>query len=255
MTETVRIADRYQGFPGLAIGGYTGGLLARHLGTEAEVGFRRPIPTDTPLDLVKTDDAIELRLAGDVAAEATTTTVDTELPDPVPMEDATAASRDYPGHRHHPYPSCFTCGPERAAGDGLRVFPGPVSNGSMVAAAWTPHPDLAEGDGVLPREFVWSAVDCSTIWPLIEAAPPDSQDHVVSGRLAVRLDGQIRAGEPYVVSAWPLPPRGNKRPAAAVITDAAGRVQAVAEHTLVVTDWGIPLGVNHWDSEPEFDEP
>ena len=255
MTETVRIADRYQGFPGLAIGGYTGGLLARHLGTEAEVGFRRPIPTDTPLYLVKSDDATELRLAGDIAAAATTTTVDTELPDPVPKGDAVAASRNYPGHRHHPYPSCFTCGPERAEGDGLRVFPGPVSNGSTVAAAWTPHLDLADSDGGLPLEFVWSAVDCTTIWPHIEAASPDSQDHVVSGRLAVRLDGQIRAGESYVVSASPLPPRGNKRPAAAIITDAAGRVQAVAVHTLVVTDWGIPLGVDNWDRELEFDEP
>ena len=33
----------------------------------------------------------------------------------------------YPGLRSHPFPTCFACGPDRAEGDGLRIFPGPVT--------------------------------------------------------------------------------------------------------------------------------
>lgn len=259
---TVRIADRYRGFPGIAMGGFAGGLLAQRIGSEAEVTFRRPIPTDDALSVVDSDDGAELRIDGDVAATATATTVAVDLPDRVSLADAEAATRSYPGHRTHPYPSCFTCGPDRPEGDGLRVFPapvgdgsvedgpvegGPVGIGSLVAAAWTPHPNHADADGVLPPEIVWSAVDCSSIWPVIEAAPPDSEEHVVSGRLAVRLDAPLRAGEPYVVAAWPLESPDGKRLSAAAVLDESGGTRAVARHTLVVTDWGVPLGVANWD--------
>ncbi|HKJ59437.1 MAG TPA: hypothetical protein VKA37_09415, partial [Halobacteriales archaeon] len=79
-----------------------------------------------------------------------------------------------------------------------------------------------------------------------EAAAPDSPDHVVTGRLAVRLEAPIRAGEPHVVAAWPLERLTGRRLAAAVILDDAGAVKAVAHHTLVVTEWGVPLGVASW---------
>ena len=255
--ETVRIDDRYRGFPGIAMGGFAGGLLSRRVGSEAEVTFRRPIPTEEALSVVESDDGAELRNDGDVAATATATAVAVDLPDPVSLADAEAATRSYPGHRTHPYPSCFTCGPDRPEGDGLRVFPapvgdgpdedGPVGIGPLVAAAWTPHPDHADADGVLPPEIVWSAVDCSSIWPVIEVAAPDSRDHVVTGRLAVRLDAPIRAGDPHVVAAWPLGNPDGKRLAAAAVLDESGDVKAVARHTLVVTDWGVPLGMATWD--------
>lgn len=253
MERTVRVHDRYRGFPGLAMGGVSGGLLARHLGAEAEVAFRRPIPTGEPLEVATAEDAVELRLDGEVAAVATRTAVDVDFPEPVSPAAAAAATRSYRGHREHPYPECFSCGPGRDAGDGLRVFPGPVDDGpgpagegSRVAAAWTPHPALGGADGSLPVEYVWAAVDCASIWPLVEATPADSPHHVVSGRLAVRVDGPVRAGEPNVVEAWPLASRTERRLAAAVVRDGAGEVRAVARHTLVVTDWGVPLGVAGW---------
>lgn len=248
---TVRIEERYHGFPGIAMGGFAGGLVASRVGTEAEVTFQRPIPTEQALEIRETDDGAELRLGDDVAATATPTSVDVDLPGPVSLADAEVATQSYPGHRKHPYPSCFTCGPDRAEGDGLRVFPapvgeGPVEDGPLVAAAWTPHPDHAGADGTLPPEIVWASVDCSSIWPVIEAAAPDSPDHVVTGRLALRQEEPIRAGEPHVVAAWPLEGRDSRRPAAAVILDAVGTVKAVAHHTLVVTEWGVPLGVAGW---------
>lgn len=253
-SETVRIDERYHGFPGISMGGFAGGLVAGRVGDETAVVFRRPIPTGEPLEIAETDDGAELRIDDDVAATAAATTVDVDLPASVSLAEAEVATQSYPGHRSHPYPSCFTCGPERAEGDGLRVFPAPVGdgpdgNGPLVAAAWTPHPDHAGSDGTLPLEIVWAAVDCSSIWPVIEATPPDSSAHVVTGRLAVRLDAPIRAGEPHVVAAWPTAGPDGRRLAEAVVLDGGGEVKAAAHHTLVVTDWGVPLGVASWDRE------
>lgn len=241
---TVRIADRYQGFPGKALGGVTGGLLARRMGREAEVGFRRPVRTGATMDIVATDAGVALVDDGEIAAEARPATVELDVPEPASWEAATAASETYLGHHDHPVPSCFTCGTDRRAGDGLRVFAGPVGDGSTLAAAWTPHPNFSDDDGRLPLEYVWAAVDCPSIWAVMEAAPADSPDHVVSGRLAVRVDGSIRTGEPHVVMAWPLPSESGTRHAAAAVFTADGDLIAVARHTLVVTDWGVPLGLS-----------
>lgn len=253
MDAAVRIDGRYHGFPGIAIGGFAGGLLADRIGPAAEVTFRRPIPTGAPLELSATGDGVEFRVNGTVLAGATPADLDVDVPAPVSMADAERATQAYPGHRTHPYPSCFTCGPDRAAGDGLRVFPstveersGPQGGSPLVAAAWTPHPDHAGPDGTLPPAIVWSAVDCSSIWPVILATPPRSDEQVVTGRLAVRLDEPIRAGEPHVVTAWPVARRDGRWLAEAAVLDATGSTKAVARHTLVAAEWGVPLGVASW---------
>ena len=44
-------------------------------------------------------------------------------------DEAVAASATYPGFSAHPFPTCFVCGPERAEGDGLRLFPGRLPDG------------------------------------------------------------------------------------------------------------------------------
>ena len=65
----------------------------------------------------------------------------------VDASTARAAEASYAGWASHPFTTCFTCGPDRAEGDGLRIFPGPVDDldGEVrVAAAWTPHPSTAE---------------------------------------------------------------------------------------------------------------
>lgn len=239
-----RIEERYQGFPGLALGGITGGRLAGRVGPEAAVSLHRPIRTGTDLAVVEGDDAVELHDGDELAASASAATVDLEVPDPVSYEAAEAAADAYLGHHEHPYPACFTCGTDRPAGDGLRLFAGPVGAAApLLAAPWTPHPNHADADGVVPLEYVWAAVDCPSIWAVMEAAPRDSPEHVVTGRLAVRVDRPVRADEPHVLLAWPFERASRRWPAGAAVLDADGRTCAVAEHTLVVTDWGVPLGV------------
>jgi len=239
----LRIDDQYQGFPGVALGGVTGGLLAQHIGMPAEVILKRPIPTGTPLERSETEEGVALLIDGDVAAQARPASVEIDVPAPVSWTQATAASTAYLGHHAHPYTDCFCCGTNRPHGDGLRIFAGPLGSGPLLAAPWTPDRTHVGPDGTLPLTHLWAAVDCPSIWAVIEAAAPDSEDHVVSGCLALRRHAPLRAGRRYVVVAWPLQRQGETWPAAAAVFTADGTLTAVAHHTLVVTDWGVPLGL------------
>lgn len=246
-TSTLSIDDRFQGFPGYALGGITGGLMAQQIGPEVEVTLHQPVRTGDELEMTTRDSAVELLFEGDSVATATSTAIDIEVPDPVPPMTAMEASDSYLGHHEHPYPSCFTCGTERSEGEGLRIFPGPVGTEDIVAGPWTPHPNQADSNGTVPLEYIWAAVDCPSIWAVMEAAPSESPDHVVTGRLAVRSEEPIRETEPHVVMAWPLERQSNTWPAAAAVLGSEGKVRAVARHTLVLTDWGVPLGVSRPD--------
>ena len=64
---------------------------------------------------------------------------------PVAPAEARSASRRFPGAARHPFPDCLACGPAHPRG--LRVFPGPVSGRSVVAALWVPPAALAGADG------------------------------------------------------------------------------------------------------------
>lgn len=243
-SSTLAIDDRFEGFPGYALGGIAGGLMAQQIGPEVEVTLHQPIRTGDELEMMTRDSGVELLFDGDPVATAKPTTIDIEVPNPVPLETAVEASTLFLGHHEHPYPSCFTCGTERSEGEGLRIFPGPVGTEAIVAGPWTPHPNQADSDGTVPLEYIWAAVDTPSVWAVMEAAPSGSPHHVVTGRLAVRSEEPIRENEPHVVMAWPLERQSNTWPAAAAVLGSEGKVKAVARHTLALTDWGVPLGVS-----------
>ncbi|MAE96385.1 MAG: hypothetical protein CL910_17175 [Deltaproteobacteria bacterium] len=125
----------------------------------------------------------------------------------------------------HPFPGCFVCGPDRE--DGLGVYAGPV--GSLAAACWTPAPEWADREGGVRRELLWAALDCPSIFPLLE--DPDRAarlEPMVLGRMTASIDGALAAGEPAVVAAWTLSAEGRKALAAAALFDAGGGVVARA---------------------------
>jgi hypothetical protein len=74
----------FDGPPRSGHGGYTYGLLARELHGAVQVSPRSPAPLDPPP---------HLKLAA-----------------------AQPASSRFLGFAHHPFPTCFGCGPNRAAG-------------------------------------------------------------------------------------------------------------------------------------------
>ncbi len=247
MPRSLTIERRYSGFPGIAIGGYTAGILARQIGPAVEVRFRRAVPVETPLEIDRDGDVgVTLTAAGIVLAEGRAASVDAG---PIPRVDrdaATRATRDHLGRDVHLFPTCFCCGPANAQGDGLRVLIGRVPGRRVLAGVWTAPSAFAAADGVVPPEITMAAIDCPGIWALIVAAPLDSPDHVVTGTLAAHVVRPLRAGERYLVVAWPLGREGRRLHAGTAIIDEEGVPVVVAKQTCVVTETGVPLSPARW---------
>ena len=244
--KPLTINPRFQGVPGIALGGYAAGLLAADWAC-AEASFRRPIPLAQPLG--REESGVEERVLRDARGPMTIVRpaqLDLEPPVTVSLEESRRASRGFLGHHRHPCPGCFACGTARTPGDGLRLFAGPVPDSQVLACEWTPGPELASPDGSVQPPYVWSALDCPGIWSLINSEPRGSPDRVVSSRLVVRRVAPVPAFRPSVVVAWTVDGRGPNRVAAAAILSADGRVLAIGRHTLVAAGWGVPLDPAAW---------
>jgi hypothetical protein len=213
----VIIPPRYNGPPDSANGGYAAGLLSEVLGGGFEVTLRRPPPVGADLDLVGN----ELKQGDVVIAEARRLTEVLDAPEPVSLEEADAASKRYPGFRHHAYPTCFTCGPERE--DGLGIFPGPVEGREgVVAAPWMPRE-------VRP-EIIWAALDCPGGW----AVDDFQREGVLLGRMAAAIHAVPAQDEAHVVVGQRLGEDGRKRYASSGLFTAGGELLAAARSTWIV---------------------
>jgi hypothetical protein len=228
---TVAIPDRFNGPPGSANGGYACGLVAAMVEGPAQVVLRRPPPLATLLLLQAVDGAVTLSDRGTTIAIGTSTFLDPHLPAPPTLNVAREASAGCARLDRHPFPTCFVCGPDRAAGDGLRIFPGPLSGSNVLATAWLPGDDLADVHGRVRCEFVWAALDCPTGWAVLGQRPPG--EVAILGTLAVRQERHVAAGDEYVIAAWPLKADGRKLYAGATLWSADGRRCAAAQATWI----------------------
>lgn len=238
---TVAIDARFTGIPGVAHGGYLAGVLAGALGAASStVRLRRPVPTARALRLDRVAaDRVELRDGEDLLAEGTSAVFALDVPRPVSLAEAEAVARRAPAHEEHVFPDCFVCGTARRAGDGLRIFPGPVTGRKLVAAPWVPP----AGPGTTPPELISAALDCVQLWALMTHAPADTPDRVVTAALATRFEGAVAAGEPHVAIGWPIGRDGRSWLAGAALLGPDGHVRALGRQTAaVVSGWGVPLG-------------
>ncbi len=223
----LRIDRRFCGPPASGNGGYTAGLLASHLAGAVEVTLRAPPPLEVPLTLVRAGAGATLRAGELLVAEAREVALELEVPAPPTPEEAAAWARGYAGFAAHPFPGCFVCGPERAEGDGLRIFAGPSPDGSRVAAPFHPHLSLAGGvaGAPLPAAVAWAALDCPGYFAVGKGGT------ALLGRMTARFDAWPVAGEPYLVLGWPLGREGRKLHAATALVGAAGAVLGRSRQT------------------------
>ena len=182
MSKVFTLDPRHCGPPDSGNGGYTSGVIAGFLPWETTtVTLRTPPPLGVELTVEEGPDAARV-LHGDVlVAEAAPGAITSEPVEPVTFDEALAVRGTYPGFTHHPFPTCFTCGPRREEGDGLRVFPGripdtPDGPGRRTAAVWRVP---AEPE----KPLVWAALDCPGGW---------TNDLEVRPRLLGRLTGHVR---------------------------------------------------------------
>lgn len=230
MSGTVIIPARFNGPPDSANGGYACGLVAGLVDGEAETSLRSPPPLDRPLAVVREGNAVTVIDGETLVAQAAPTTIDLEVPEPPSIEVAEAATAGWPGAEEHVFPTCFTCGPARNEGDGMRVFPGPIADGRFTASPWIPPEGLADDDGLVPEPVMWAALDC----PGMAAGSMESGEVTLLGRMAARVERRATPGETYVVFGWPSGRDGRKLFSASAVVDGAGVVLAAARLTSII---------------------
>jgi hypothetical protein len=224
------VAPRYCGPPGSANGGYAAGLFAQHASTTVSVRLARPVPLGAALQVAARDGGrLELLHDAELIASAEPATLSLEVPRPPDYYTAIEASRHYIGFHGHAFPGCFVCGPERARGDGMRVFAGPcVQSPGLVAAPWVPDVALGLGDGKVRPEFMWAALDC----PGYFAARSDGVAMLL-GEFTAHVDRRVHVDEPCVVIGWRLAVKGRKYEVGTALFDHGGGLCAQARATWI----------------------
>ena len=206
---TLTIKEQFCGPPGTGNGGYVCGLLAKSLGTwPVEITLRKPVPLTTELEVRKDGEGMALFLRDEVLATARAAGLDLDVLEPPTRTEAREASKGFLGFHQleHPYERCFVCGPARKAGDGIRIFAGPLKNGGGAATVWTPEDWQADDDGNIGTAFVLGALDC----PGYFSQFPDANQHALLGRMTAEIITPLKAGEDYIVYGWPVAVEGRK---------------------------------------------
>ncbi len=240
--EEFAIEERFCGPPRSGNGGYVCGRLAAFIDGPAAIRLKAPPPIGRALGVERVEGGARLLDGENVIAEGRSQALDLEVPPPPTLAEAERASQRFLGFVEHNFPACFVCGPERRAGDGLRIFPGALEegarvdlgngagraddpSGTLLAAPWTPDASLAEASGRICSEFIWAALDCPgafTLYPLPQGVA------VVLGELALEQVGPLEAGGRCILMAWPLGGEGRRRHAGTALFRADGSLVAKA---------------------------
>jgi hypothetical protein len=229
ITERLSIPRRFNGPPQSGNGGYVCGRLAKYLSGPVTVRLRVPPPLEQALRVEATDNEARLFDADTLVATARRVGLDLAAPHAPTFAQAETASKSYVGFVRHLLPTCFVCGPQRAPGDGMRIFPGRTADESVLAAPWVPDASLGNGSDRVPPEFLWAALDCAGAFAVL----PAEADPILLGELTARLDGDVMVGEKCVVVAWSLGMEGRKRQAGTAVYSGSGAPVAVARATWI----------------------
>ncbi|THD57601.1 hypothetical protein [Phenylobacterium sp.] len=236
------IAQQFCGPPNSGNGGYVCGVLAKDLDGPATSVLRARVPLDVDLNLDHAEGAVMITdadgglIGRGGPGDAATLPVP---PAPLGLAAAQAAGERYPGHKDRMHPICFTCGPERAEGDGLRVFPGQVEGApeGQVACVWTPDAAFADPEGLMPTEVVWAALDCPGYFAWVVK---EGRHGALLGTMTGEVLRRPRAGEPTIVLAWPLVREGRKETAGVALFSADGELMARAHQIWITTAPAFP---------------
>ena len=249
---TLTVPSRFCGPPSSGNGGWTAGALAELVAGEGEearteswpvisVALRLPPPLDTPMEVTSVGDETVATTHGRDVIRARLSDTEPAVVEPVAAEVARAARATYPGLTSHPFPTCFSCGVDRAEGDGLQIFAGPVADQqgmTRIASTWTPHASTGQ-DGRdwiddLPRASLattWAALDCVGGW-----AGDLTERLMVLVGMTARVDALPLIGEEHVVVGLDRGREGRKTFTASSLYDADGRIVATAEHVWLEID-------------------
>lgn len=218
--HTLSVATRFRGPPESANGGYFAGLVAALAPRTVNVRLLKPPPLNVGLAVsVLEDGGLRVLRGEEPIGEAHPATLTLVAPPAPDYLEAVEASRRYAGFRHHPFPGCFVCGTQRARGDGLRIFAGPLAERGMVAAPWVPDASLDAGDGKVRPEFMSAALDC----PGYFAVAPDERTMLLA-EFNAHVDRRVHIGESCTLIGWRLGGGDRKWEAGTAVFDGKGEL-------------------------------
>jgi hypothetical protein len=222
--KTLTIAARFCGPPASSNGGYFAGSVAALAARTLTVRLLKPPPLDTEFTVQDgTDGALQILSGAEAIGEATPASLKLQTKPPPDYLEALEASRRYAGFRYHRFPSCFVCGTQRARGDGLRIFAGPIPERGIVAAPWVPDASLDRGDGKVRPEFMSAALDC----PGYYAVAPDDRMMLLA-ELTAHVDRLVHIGASCTIIGWQISANGRKHEAGTAIFDGQGELCGTA---------------------------
>jgi hypothetical protein len=240
----ILIAAKFRGPPKSGNGGYVSGVIAdaftqgvHNLPNQGavEVTLRAPTPLDQPLTTHRERELFLVHHGDTLIAEATTKTLQMNVPTPATWDEAIAA-------REHSYsfplginplfipplrgihPVCFCCGTELDPTQGAHVYSAPLKEKRQVAAAWIPDASLAI-NGVVRSEMIWTALDC----PGQMAWMAEGTRTGMLGRLTARIEKTVLAGERCVVIGWTIGNEGKKHFAGTALFNSSNELCAYAK--------------------------
>lgn len=234
---SLTVDERFCGPPGCANGGYFAGLLSQFSKDLVRVRLERPIPLQVPLE-VQSDasGALQLTHGAEILARAQPVAFELVVPQAPDYLQALDASRHFIGFGRHAFPNCFVCGPDRARGDGLRIFAGELTGHDQVAATWVPDVSLAGDDGKVRPEFMSAALDC----PGYFAARSDGVPMLL-GEYTVHVDRCVHIDEPCIVIGWKIAVTGRKYEVGTALFDYDGDLCARARALWIEPKSGIGI--------------
>jgi hypothetical protein len=231
MNRSIIVQRRFNGPAHSAHGGYICGLIAAAVGANVRVRLFKPPPLDTEFAVSeRPPDEWRITDGKDTIATATRTHVRVHVPHAPTYVQAMDASLHFPGLKHGVFTQCFVCGTQRQRGDGLRVFAGPLPNGPAYAAPWVPSIDLADADGKVKPEFIWSVLDCPGYFASFTDLRP-----ALLGEFTVHIDRLVHADEACVIVGWPVLVEGRKHKVGTALFDEEGERCALGVATWVET--------------------
>lgn len=241
MTDTLTIPRRFNGPHDSGNGGYSAGLAAQFLpNAEAvEATIRAPIPLDRTLRTHPTGDGIDI-MTDDASTRILimslrSTHLETPIVQSPGLQAASVAAHAFRDPDDHVLPHCFVCGPNRAVGDGLRIFadwlkdPSGIENPNafpIVAAPWRPSPDLTDPSGRIAPEFLWAALDCPGAFAV-------DKEPILLGRMSARIIERPTTDAPIVVIAWSKGQDRRKHFAGSALFSETGDLLAFSEQTWI----------------------
>jgi hypothetical protein len=236
VTGTITIDPRFCGPPSSGNGGYSAGLAATALtGGPAEVTLFGPPPLGRPLRVVVEDGRSRV-FDGDTMVMEGRPAEPIEVGiDPVTHDEVVAAEAAFDLDRYaadHPFDTCYSCGPARAPGDGLRIFPGEVTGRDRVVAwRWTPDPSTAGPDGSVAAPHLWAALDCISSWPWVVGR--DERPTMVLGRMGADIVHGPEPGTEVIAASWPIDADGRKHRSGSALWSPEGGLLAVGWATWI----------------------